>query len=172
MPDGSLRATPTRTVPTSTPIQIPVDVRPRHVTLIGRARTASKASRELGGVAAGTLGEIGLAAAARTEHGRERPDQVTRRQPGRLAGVVDRRDERRSPAVGGRREQHDRRLAGAQPAAHVEGERAQVVAADAVGRLRRDELDAVDVLGPAASVPARREHLADAQLARARARPT
>ena len=91
--------------------------------------------------------------------------QVARRQPCRACRVVGRDDERRSPGLLRRREHDHRRVGRAQPAADVEGERAQVVAAHAGRRRGEDELHAVRPPPPgAASEPALDEHLRDAQL--------
>src|SRR4051812_587582 len=117
-PCGSQRATPTRTVPTSTPNQIPSG----STTGEGGPRRGEGVT-ELGDVAAGSLREIGLAATTRAEHRREGLHECARLEPGRLPGVVDGSDERDSPAVVRRGQEHDRRVTVTQPAADVERER-------------------------------------------------
>src|SRR5690606_38670969 len=93
---GSLAATPTRTVPTSTPTRTPLSTR-SHCVGDGRYGVGN-----LGGIRAATLGEVGLAATTATQDARCNLDEVARRQSqlpcrsiGRNndAGAVSRREQ-------------------------------------------------------------------------------
>src|SRR6185312_15271688 len=113
----------------------------------GRDRLVSGLQRcgDTRGVRAAALGDVGLAATAAADVRSRRLDQLARRDAALDRRRVERRDQRDLPAGLGD-EQDDGGTVGAQAAAHVEGEGAQVAAGQAVRR-RGDDLHAADVGG-------------------------
>src|SRR4051794_10865669 len=132
MQSGSLPATPTLAIPTSTPSRTP-GWRPdgplcvvMQLTPVGnRAGDRRQGVLDLGRVAAAALGHVVLAAAAAAEHPGRLLDQRTGLDTGAAGGLVRGHDDQR-PRIGNTRDGDHCRLA-AEPVAQVKGQRPQVV---------------------------------------------
>src|SRR5690242_5927598 len=147
-PEGSLAASPTRTLPTSTPSLTPARIgsAPCRDALAPRVLDPGQRLGDLGRVAAAALGHVVLAAAATAEGlGRDLDQVAGAHAPptGRLVGSHD--DQRTVLGHAGHRD--DAGPVVAEPAAQVQRQPAQVVRTDPGARVVADEAHPEDVPG-------------------------
>src|SRR4051794_10282547 len=159
MPSGSLTATPMRTLPTSTPTRrprpgsslpgrsgsrcsgLPTWLAPAYLRAEGGQRRV-----DARGPLAGALRHVGLAAAAAVHCRTQRLDQIVGREPEILGGRVD-GDHERDAVVLPLGDQRDDRRLGADLAADITDETAQIRGRCPSGHPLRHDTDLTDLLG-------------------------